>query len=148
MYHGKEDIYPLVYYYIAYGYENLHGKENTEQANCYMTMYDIGRKCCSGWLLSSQNGRLYRVKESGRRISSGHGLYYLGCLLYDRRVYDESIEDYEESILRSPDFPTVQESGTGILQCEKAAAESVRGNGERLLHWMRRMPECIWNWIS
>lgn len=33
--------------------------------------------------------------------------YYLGCLLYDRRVYDESIEDYEESILRSPDFPTV-----------------------------------------
>ncbi len=46
--------------------------------------------------------------------------YYLGCLLYDRRVYDESIEDYEESILRSPDFPTVQESGTGILQCEKS----------------------------
>ncbi|MFQ8982432.1 MAG: hypothetical protein ACLR6I_19510 [Waltera sp.] len=28
-------------------------------------------------------------------------------------------------------FPDgTQESGTGILQCEKAAAESVRGNGE------------------
>lgn len=35
----QEDIYPLVYYYIAYGYQNLHRKENTEQANCYMTMY-------------------------------------------------------------------------------------------------------------
>ena len=39
---------------------------------------DIGRKCCSGWLFSSQNGRLYRVKESGRRISSGHGLLLSG----------------------------------------------------------------------
>ena len=31
----QEDIYPLVYYYIAYGYQNLHRKENTEQTNHY-----------------------------------------------------------------------------------------------------------------
>lgn len=104
----QEDIYPLVYYYIAYGYQNLHRKENTEQANCYMTMYvTLGENAAADGCFPHRTEDYIVLKSLAEEYHLAMAYYYLGCLLYDRRVYDESIEDYEESILRSPDFPTV-----------------------------------------
>ena len=105
----QEDIYPLVYYYIAYGYQNLHRKENTEQANCYMTMYvTLGENAAADGCFPHRTEDYIVLKSLAEEYHLAMAYYYLGCLLYDRRVYDESIEDYEESILAgSPDFPTV-----------------------------------------
>ena len=88
---------------IAYGYQNLHRKENTEQANCYMTMYvTLGENAAADGCFPHRTEDYIVLKSLAEEYHLAMAYYYLGCLLYDRRVYDESIEDYEESILRSP----------------------------------------------
>lgn len=39
--------------------------------------------------------------------SDGMALYYLGCLFYDKRQYDEAIDCFERSSKLNPEFPTV-----------------------------------------
>lgn len=104
----QEDIYPLVYYYIAYGYQNLHRKENTEQANCYMTMYvALGEKAAADGCFPHRTEDYIVLKRLAAEYDLGMAYYYLGCLLYDRRAYGEAIADYEEAARWYPDFPTV-----------------------------------------
>ena len=104
----QEDIYPLVYYYIAYGYQNLHRKENTEQTNHYMTVYvTLGENAVADGCFPHRTEDYIVLKSLAEDYYLDMVYYYLGCLLYDRRAYGEAIADYEEAALRYPDFPTV-----------------------------------------
>lgn len=104
----QEDIYPLVYYYIAYGYQNLHRKENTEQTNHYMTVYvTLGENAVADGCFPHRTEDYIVLKSLAEDYYLDMVYYYLGCLLYDRRAYGEAIADYEEAARRYPDFPTV-----------------------------------------
>ena len=104
----QEDIYPLVYYYIAYGYQNLHRKENTKQTNHYMTAYvTLGENAVADGYFHHRTEDYIVLKRLADDYYLDMVYYYLGCLLYDRRAYGEAIADYEEAALRYPDFPTV-----------------------------------------
>jgi len=104
----QEDIYPLVYYYIAYGYQNLHRKENTKQTNYYMTAYvTLGENAVADGCFPHRTEDYIVLKSLADDYYLDMVYYYLGCLLYDRRAYGEAIADYEEAALRYPDFPTV-----------------------------------------
>ena len=104
----QEDIYPLVYYYIAYGYQNLHGKENTEQTNHYMTVYvTLGENAVADGCFPHRTEDYIVLKSLAEDYYLDMVYYYLGCLLYDRRAYGEAIADYEEAARRDPNFPTV-----------------------------------------
>ena len=104
----QEDIYPLVYYYIAYGYQNLHRKENTKQTNHYMTAYvTLGENAVADGCFPHRTEDYIVLKSLADDYYLDMVYYYLGCLLYDRRAYGEAIADYEEAALRYPDFPTV-----------------------------------------
>lgn len=104
----QEDIYPLVYYYIAYGYQNLHRKENTKQTNHYMTAYvTLGENAVADGCFPHRTEDYIVLKSLADDYYLDMVYYYMGCLLYDRRAYGEAIADYEEAALRYPDFPTV-----------------------------------------
>ena len=104
----QEDIYPLVYYYIAYGYQNLHRKENTEQTNHCMTVYvTLGENAVADGCFPHRTEDYIVLKSLAEDYYLDMVYYYLGCLLYDRRAYGEAIADYEEAARRYPDFPTV-----------------------------------------
>ena len=103
----QEDIYPLVYYYIAYGYQNLHRKENTEQTNRYMTAYvTLGQNAVADGCFPHRTEDYIVLKSLADDYYLDMVYYYLGCLLYDRRAYGEAIADYEETTLTYPYFPT------------------------------------------
>ena len=104
----QEDIYPLVYYYIAYGYQNLYRKENTKQTNHYMTAYvTLGENAVADGCFPHRTEDYIVLKSLADDYYLDMVYYYMGCLLYDRRAYGEAIADYEEAALRYPDFPTV-----------------------------------------
>ena len=104
----QEDIYPLVYYYIAYGYQNLYRKENTKQTNHYMTAYvTLGENAVADGCFPHRPEDDIVLKSLADDYYLDMVYYYMGCLLYDRRAYGEAIADYEEAALRYPDFPTV-----------------------------------------
>ena len=104
----QEDIYPLVYYYIAYGYQNLYRKENTKQTNHYMTAYvTLGENAVADGCFPHRTEDYIVLKSLADDYYLDMVYYYMGCLLYDRRAYGEAIADYEEAALRYPEFPTV-----------------------------------------
>ena len=104
----QEDIYPLVYYYIAYGYQNLHRKENTKQTNHYMTAYvTLGENAVADGCFPHRTEDYIVLKSLADDYYLDMVYYYLGCLLYDKRVYGEAVADYEKAALKYPEFPTV-----------------------------------------
>ena len=99
-----ENIYPLVYYYIAYGYDNLPSAEAAGPAEHYAA---LGEKAVADGCFPHRTEDYIVLKRLAAEYDLGMAYYYLGCLLYDRRAYGEAIADYEEAALRYPDFPTV-----------------------------------------
>ena len=100
----QEDIYPLVYYYIAYGYDNLPGAEAAGPAEHYAA---LGEKAAADGCFPHRTEDYIVLKRLATEYDLGMAYYYLGCLLYDKRVYGEAVADYEKAALKYPDFPTV-----------------------------------------
>lgn len=100
----QEDIYPLVYYYIAYGYDNLLGAEAAGPAEHYAA---LGEKAAADGCFPHRTEDYIVLKRLAAEYDLGMAYYYLGCLLYDKRVYGEAVADYEKAALKHPDFPTV-----------------------------------------
>lgn len=100
----QEDIYPLVYYYIAYGYDNLPGAEAAGPAEHYAA---LGEKAAADGCFPHRTEDYIVLKRLAAEYDLGMAYYYLGCLLYDKRVYGEAVADYEKAALKYPDFPTV-----------------------------------------
>ena len=101
---GKENIYPLVYYYISYGYHQLPGEENAQQAKHYA---NLGEGAVADGCFPHRIEDYIVLKSLAAEYDLGMAYYYLGCLLYDKRVYGEAIADYEKAAQKYPAFPTV-----------------------------------------
>lgn len=99
-----ENIYPLVYYYIAYGYDNLPGAEAAGPAEHYAA---LGEKAAADGCFPHRTEDYIVLKRLAAEYDLGMAYYYLGCLLYDKRVYGEAVADYEKAALKYPEFPTV-----------------------------------------
>ena len=109
---SEADIYPLVYYYIAYGYSKI--VDADKKATCRT---EKNKKCeeyiCLAETAAADGCFPHRIedyivlKTLAEEFDLGMAYYYLGCLLYDKRVYDAAVEDYEKSARKYPDFPTV-----------------------------------------
>ena len=99
-----ENIYPLVYYYIAYGYDNLPGAEAAGPAEHYAA---LGEKAVADGCFPHRTEDYIVLKRLAAEYDLGMAYYYLGCLLYDKRVYGEAVADYEKAALKYPEFPTV-----------------------------------------
>ena len=100
----EEDIYPLVYYYTAYGYRNLPGEENIGWAKRYAA---LGENAAADGCFPHRTEDYIVLKSLAAEYDLGMAYYYLGCLLYDKRVYEEAVADYEKAALKYPEFPTV-----------------------------------------
>ena len=100
----QEDIYPLVYYYIAYGYDNLPSAEAAGPAEHYAA---LGEKAVADGCFPHRTEDYIVLKRLAAEYDLGMAYYYLGCLLYDKRVYGEAVADYEKAALKYPEFPTV-----------------------------------------
>ena len=99
-----ENIYPLVYYYIAYGYDNLPSAEAAGPAEHYAA---LGEKAVADGCFPHGTEDYIVLKRLAAEYDLGMAYYYLGCLLYDKRVYGEAVADYEKAALKYPEFPTV-----------------------------------------
>ena len=99
-----ENIYPLVYYYIAYGYDNLPSAEAAGPAEHYAA---LGEKAVADGCFPHRTEDYIVLKRLAAEYDLGMAYYYLGCLLYDKRVYGEAVADYEKAALKYPEFPTV-----------------------------------------
>ena len=99
-----ENIYPLVYYYIAYGYDNLPSAEAAGPAEHYAA---LGEKVVADGCFPHRTEDYIVLKRLAAEYDLGMAYYYLGCLLYDKRVYGEAVADYEKATLKYPEFPTV-----------------------------------------
>ena len=60
-----------------------------------------------------------------------HAPYYLGCLYYDKRQYDEALKNWTLSAERDPEFPTVWRN-LALIYCNK------QNNTEKALECMER----------
>lgn len=103
-----EEIYPLIYYYMAYGYFKLAEKSNDmelrQQAEHYAYMGENAN--ASGCFPHRLEDYVVLTTLTGKyELPMSH--YYLGCLLYDKRVYDEAVRHYETAKISRPEFATV-----------------------------------------
>lgn len=74
--------------------------------------------------------------------------YYLGNLYYDKLQFDQAITLWEESEKRDDSFPTVHRNLAIAYYNKKKDPVRAQEEMERLMHWMRQIIGCSWNWIS
>ena len=135
----EKNIYPLVYYYISYGYMMLDNEEKIGAGNENPTDFcSMAEKYAQLAENAVADGCFpHRMEDyivlSALAVKFGLGMarFYLGCLLYDKRVYDEAVADYEAARDKCPDFPTVHRNLTLAYynvynEPQKAYAELVR----------------------
>ena len=135
----EKNIYPLVFYYISYGYMMLDNKEKIGTGNENPTDFcSMAEKYAQLAENAVADGCFpHRMEDyivlSALAVKFGLGMarFYLGCLLYDKRVYDEAVADYEAARDKCPDFPTVHRNLTLAYynvynEPQKAYAELVR----------------------
>ena len=138
-----KDIYPLVYYYIAYGYmllenaksvqvSNLIDSKNVQmQADAVQNTVAQAQDETDGTACSMAEKYALLAEDAvaagcfphrmedyivlsalAEKFDLGMARFYLGCLLYDKRVYDEAVANYEAAREKCPDFPTVHRNLT------------------------------------
>ncbi|GAA0181996.1 DUF5107 domain-containing protein [Clostridium sediminicola] len=98
----EKDIYPMVYYYMAYFYDK---KSNKEKALKY---FKIAQNANPDYCFPN---RLYSMIVLEKAIEmnpdDAKARYYLGNLLYDKKQHLKAIELWEESVELDSTFPTV-----------------------------------------
>lgn len=70
------------------------------------------------------------LKRLAAEYDLGMAYYYLGCLLYDKRVYGEAVADYEKAALKYPEFPTVHRNLALAYYNVKSCRRERTRNGE------------------
>ncbi|WP_341835782.1 DUF5107 domain-containing protein [Chitinophaga pollutisoli] len=124
-----ENASPLKYYYLAWCYGQTGDAQAVQQFLRKAAAADP--YLCFPNRMEDVNILRYAIEHNK---ADGKAPYYLGCLWYDKRQYDEAIGMWQESIRRDPEFPTVHRNlgialfnkrhdATGALQhFEKAFA--------------------------
>ena len=116
----EKNIYPLVHYYIAYGYMMLDNEKKTSAGNenpedfCSMAeKYSrLAENAVADGCFPHRMEDYIVLSSLAERFGLGMARFYLGCLLYDKRVYEEAVADYELAREKCPDFPTVHRNLT------------------------------------
>lgn len=99
---SDEEVYPLVYYYLAYYYYQL---ENEGKAG------NLLKKAEESNPLYCFPNRLYTIPVLEKAIEinpeDAKAYYYLGNLYYDKKQYNIAVELWERSVKLDSEFPTV-----------------------------------------
>ena len=117
---------PMTKYYLGWAYlmDGCEGRsgiccreaENMQSDYCFPNRLED--------ILALENAKLYNPE--GARAP-----YYLGCLYYDKRQYDEALKYWTLSAERDPEFPTVWRN-LALIYCNK------QNNAEKALECMER----------
>ena len=98
----KENIYPMIHYYLAYYYNKISNKKESNKN------YELAYKCNSKYCFPNTINDLLVLEEAIKENSKdSKALYYLGNLLYDKKRYEEAVELWEKSSILDSAFPTV-----------------------------------------
>lgn len=99
---GDTSNYPLIQYYLCY-YHHLLGNEN--KAKAYQKLaQNVDFVGCFPHRMEDLIVLEYIVSSYEKDFAAR---YYLGCLLYDKKRYDDAINQWESSISIYNKFPTV-----------------------------------------
>ena len=104
----------MIYYYISYGYYKLNNKEQSLKAasegenasSLYCFPHRIEDYQVLKFIVSNEFLINDVADEFTDRNKYAMANYYLGCLLYDKRLYDKAIECFEITSELKPEFPT------------------------------------------
>ncbi len=117
---------PMVWYYLAlyahlngdeaYAAQALEGAQSADPAYCFPNrLEDIG-------------ALQFAVQ---RNEKDGKALYYLGCLWYDKRQYDDAVACWEKAARLDEDFPTVWRNLSLAYYNKRGDREKARACMER-----------------
>ncbi|MEM1484141.1 DUF5107 domain-containing protein [Oscillospiraceae bacterium PP1C4] len=95
-------VYPMVFYYLAYNYARMNDRVNVEHH------LQLAANACSDYCFPH---RLEDILVLERAIDlnpkDAKAPYYLGCLWYDKKQYEQAISRWEQSEALDSGFPTV-----------------------------------------
>ena len=93
------DTSPLTYYYMAYLCPNASSADYLRQAAAASPDYCFPNRLEDAFILKRFS---QQASAGGARAS-----YYLGCLYYDKRQYDEAVSCWERAAEGAPAYPPV-----------------------------------------
>lgn len=98
---NKEDIYPMIYYYL--GYYNLKGGNKKEA----LDFYKLAAASASTYCFPNKLEDILVLQSAIENNSEdSKAYYYLGNLWYDKKQYAEAINCFEKSTEIDASFPT------------------------------------------
>ena len=121
-----ESQYPMLYYYLGWFY---HRSDNDTEA---LFFFMKGAGALAALCFPNRTEDLVILKKAiALNEKDAKAPYYLGCLWYDKRQYNEAIEMWELSVSRDNSFPTVFRN-LGIAYFNK------RDDKAKALYYMER----------
>ena len=100
--HKAEDVYPLVYYYLSDCC--MHDGDSASSEKYLKLAKNAKSDFCFPHRLEDINVLQQTIV---RNHSDDKALYYLGCLWYDKRQYEDAVACWQKSEELNDDFPTV-----------------------------------------
>lgn len=99
---GKDDVYPMVYYYL--GYFSMQLLQHDEARRYFTKAAEMKPDYCFPHRVED-----IAVLETAMKVNpaDAKARYYLGNFWYDKRQYSEAISNWEKSVEIGPNFPTV-----------------------------------------
>lgn len=93
---------PMTYYYMGWALEQSQKHDEALQA------FRNGEHADSSYCFPNRLEAILALECAKRKDAQcSKAPYYLGCLYYDKRQYDVAISNWELSLERNPEFPTV-----------------------------------------
>jgi len=97
-----EQTYPMVWYFLGLFYS---WAGETERA---ITLYEKAAQAQPDYCFPNRLEAIKPLSEAQQyNQADAKAPYYLGCLYYDKRQYDIAIEEWEQSVRKDDQFPTV-----------------------------------------
>ncbi|HEY0669645.1 MAG TPA: DUF5107 domain-containing protein, partial [Sphingobacteriaceae bacterium] len=98
----EEETYPMVFYYL--GWFNYKAGNKTAALSFFEKASQANPDLCFPNRIEDVNVLKLAIEFNS---ADAKAPYYLGCLLYDKRQYDDAIAMWEQSAKRDDSFPTV-----------------------------------------
>ena len=121
---GSCNIYPMIYYYTAYGYHLI---GNSEKCAEYIALAE--KADSFGCFPHRVEDAVVLERITKLASAAPMANYYLGCLFYDKKEHDKAISYFERAREGRPDFATVHRNLClayyNIKKNPKAALEEI-----------------------
>ena len=99
---AADEVYPMIGYHLADLYDRLGEAEKAAKSRREASAAP-GEGCFPHRLED-----IFALISAAENPADAKAPYYLGCLWYDKRQYDEAIRCWERSRMLDPTFPTVR----------------------------------------